>query len=238
MLEDRLSSTSVPPMPLHSVQGPEGAGAAIWSQFLLRIASSAGALVIGSYFVALQAHGVPITSLLIGALTGLGYLTEFLFAPFAGALSDARGRRVFLLAGSLLAAGAVLLLPLGSLQSWLPPPGLVLLLVGSSRLLEGAGAAAFVPATLGLLVERTDHDPLRRGRQMSWYELASSGGESRWERSSGHCSGSHSRYGHSSWWQPCMGSEVCWSSSSFTRRGAKRAARPITSSTGGALPRS
>ncbi len=158
------------------VQASEGLGAAIWSQLLLRVASSAGALVIGSYFVDLQTKGVPITSLLIGVLTSLGYLSEFLFAPFAGALSDIRGRRSLLLTGPLLAAVAVLLLPTGSIFIALPPLGLVLVLVGVSRLVEGAGAAVFVPATLSLLAAGTDHDPQRRGRQMSWYELASSGG--------------------------------------------------------------
>jgi Arabinose efflux permease len=153
-----------------------GLGASIWSQFLLRLASSAGLLVIGSYFVDLQSRGVPLTSMLIGGIAALVYLTELLFAPLAGALSDARGRRLFLLAGPALAGVAVLLLPSGSLITALPPLGLVLTLVSISRLIEGVGGAISVPATLSFLSEGTDGNPVRRGREMSFYELASSGG--------------------------------------------------------------
>ena len=153
-----------------------GLGAAIWSQLFLRIAGSAGVLVIGSYFVELQDKGLPITSVLVGAVTGLVYLTELLLAPPAGALSDGHGRKSFLLAGPLLAAFAVLLPPLGFLSSALPPMALVVGLLVLSRLIEGLGSAASVPATLGFLSEGTDHDPIRRGRQMSFYELAASGG--------------------------------------------------------------
>ncbi len=153
-----------------------GLGAAIWSQLFLRVASSAGLLVIGSYFADLQSRGIPITSLLLGAVTALVYVTELLFAPLAGALSDARGRKLFLLAGPALAAVAVLLPPVSSLVATMPPLALVLSLVGASRLIEGLGSAVSVPATLGFLADGTDDSPRRRGRQMSLYELASSGG--------------------------------------------------------------
>ena len=142
----------------------------------MRIAGSAGVLVIGGYFVELQGMGLPITSVLVGVVAGLVYLTELLLAPPAGALSDGRGRKSFLLAGPLLAAFAVLLPPLGFLASALPTMALVVALLALSRLIEGLGSAVSVPATLGFLSERTDHDPLRRGRQMSFYELAASGG--------------------------------------------------------------
>jgi MFS family permease len=121
-------------------------------------------LVIGSYFVELQDKGLPITSVLVGAVTGLVYLTELLLAPPAGALSDGRGRKRFLLAGPMLAALAVLLPPLGFLASALPPMALVVGLLALSRLIEGLGSAASVPATLGFLAEGTDRDLLKRGR--------------------------------------------------------------------------
>src|SRR5260370_31734669 len=116
-----------------------GLGAAIWSQLFLRVASSAGLLVIGSYFADLQSRGIPITSLLLGAVTALVYVTELLFAPLAGALSDARGRKLFLLAGPALAAVAVLLPPVSSLVATMPPLALVPSLVGPSRLNYGLG---------------------------------------------------------------------------------------------------
>jgi MFS family permease len=143
---------------------------------LLRIAGSAGVLVIGGYFVELQDKGLPITSVLVGVVAGLVYLTELLLAPPAGALSDGRGRKSFLLAGPLLAAFAVLLPPLGFLTSVLPSMALVVGLLALSRLVEGLGSAASVPATFSFLSEGTDHAPLRKGRQMSFYELTASGG--------------------------------------------------------------
>lgn len=153
-----------------------GLGATIWSQLFLRVASSAGLLVIGSYLVDLHDRGAGVTSLQVGILTALVYVTELLVAPLAGALSDAHGRKAFLLAGPAVSAGAVLLIPLGSLGAARPQLTLVLILVGASRLIEGLGSALAVPATLGLLAEGTDDRPLQRGRQMSLFELASSGG--------------------------------------------------------------
>ena len=151
-------------------------GAAIWSQFFVRIASSAGLLVIGSYFVDLQSRHVPITSLLVGIIAALVFLTELLFAPLAGALSDIYGRKLFLVAGPLLGAIAMTLTPGGSVGAAVPPLALVLSLVGVSRVIQGLGSAAVVPATLGFLADGTDGHPVGRGRQMSLYELASSGG--------------------------------------------------------------
>ncbi len=98
-----------------------GLAAAIWSQLFLRIAGSAGVLVIGDYFVELQDKGLPVTSVLVGVVTGLVYLTELLLGPPAGALSDGRGRKSFLLAGPVLAAFAVLLPPLGFWPRRYPP---------------------------------------------------------------------------------------------------------------------
>lgn len=151
-------------------------GAAIWSQFVVRVASSAGILVVGGYFVDLQSRRVPITSLLVGLISALVYLSELLFAPLAGALSDRVGRRIFLVAGPVLGAIAMILTPGGSLGAAIPPLALVLVTVAVSRVIQGLGSAAVVPAILGILADGTDGHPRLRGRQMSLYELASSGG--------------------------------------------------------------
>lgn len=146
------------------------------SQLLLRVGSSAGGLVVGSYFVQLRAQGVPVTATLVGVLAGAGYFAEVVGAPWAGAASDRRGRRIFLIMGPVLAAAGVLLLPGASLLAAGPPLGLVVLVVGAARLVEGAGDALATPATLGLLGDGTEGDRRRRARQMSFYELSSSGG--------------------------------------------------------------
>ena len=153
-----------------------GTGVVILSQLLLRISSAAGALVIGAYFVRLRSDGVAVDSLTLGLLSGLTYLAELVFAPLAGAISDRRGRRLFLIAAPLLAAVGTLLTPTASVFAAVPALLMIIVVVGAARLIEGAGAAGAAPATLGLLADSTDDDRIRRGRRMSLYELASTGG--------------------------------------------------------------
>ena len=150
-----------------------GTGAVVWSQFLLRLASSAGVLVIGAYFVYLRDHAKPVNSLILGVVSALVFVTELSFAPLAGSLSDQRGRRLFLLGGPVLAAIAVLLIPLGIGIKTALPLGLIVAIVGIARLVEGLGTAVAVPATLGFLAETTDGRPMSRGRVMGLFELAS-----------------------------------------------------------------
>lgn len=166
----RMTSASSSPR-----QG-RGAGVVIVAQLLLRTASAAGALVLGAYFVDLARDGAPVGALLLGALSGLSFLAELILAPIAGSASDRRGRRVFLIAAPLLAAAGILITPGASLVAAAPSIVLVVAIVGTSRLLDGAGAAISAPATLGLLADASDDDRMRRGRVTSLYELSSSGG--------------------------------------------------------------
>lgn len=84
---------------------------------------------------------------------------------------------MFLVTAPVLAAVGALLTPAGSVLDAVPPLTLVVAVVATARLVEGAaGTAMAVPATLGLLADATDENRLRRGRQMSLYELASAGG--------------------------------------------------------------
>ncbi|MDU0344893.1 MFS transporter [Microbacterium sp. KSW2-29] len=155
---------------------PRGAGAVIVAQLLLRTASAAGALALGSYFVDLSRQGTSVGPLVLGILSGIGFLAELVLAPAAGSASDRRGRKIFLVAAPLLAAGGVLLTPGASLIATAPSIALVVVIVGTSRLLDGAGAAISAPTTLGLLADASDDDRRRRGRVTSLYELSSSGG--------------------------------------------------------------
>lgn len=153
-----------------------GTGVVIVAQLLLRTASAAGALALGAYFVDLSRDGAPVGALLLGILSGLSFLAELVLAPIAGSASDRRGRRVFLIAAPLLAAAGILITPGASLVATAPSIALVVVIVGTSRLLDGAGAAISAPATLGLLADASDDDRMRRGRVTSLYELSSSGG--------------------------------------------------------------
>ncbi|MEO7016758.1 MAG: MFS transporter [Leifsonia sp.] len=148
----------------------------ILAQLFLRVGSAAGALVVGSYFVDLSQHGVHVNSILLGVLSGLTYLTELVFAPFAGASSDRHGRRIFLVSAPLIGAVGILITPGASVWDAAPPLLLVIVAVLIARLVEGAGAAMATPVTLGLLASATEGDRRRRGRLASMYELSSSGG--------------------------------------------------------------
>lgn len=161
--------------PTSTIAG-RGTGAVIVAQLLLRSASAAGALALGAYFVDLARDGAPVGALLLGVLSGLSFLAELVLAPLAGSASDRRGRRVFLIAAPLLAAAGILITPGASLIAAAPSIVLVVVIVGTARLLDGAGAAISAPATLGLLADASDDDRMRRGRVTSLYELSSSGG--------------------------------------------------------------
>ena len=65
--------------------------------------------------------------------------TEMVFAPILARYADEFGRRRFLVAGPVICVVAVLLVALGVRPAQL----------GGARLLEGLGAAAFVPVALG-----------------------------------------------------------------------------------------
>jgi MFS family permease len=153
-----------------------GTPAVLVAQLLIRSASGAGALALGAYFVDLAREGAPVGALILGALSGLSFLAELVLAPLAGSASDRRGRRVFLVAAPLLAAAGVLITPGASLIAVAPSAALVIAVVATSRILDGAGAAIAAPATLGLLADASDEDRMRRGRVTSLYELSSSGG--------------------------------------------------------------
>ncbi|GAC1514319.1 MAG: MFS transporter [Chloroflexota bacterium] len=167
-----MHRTSIEPATIAMERVP-GTGAVIWSQFLLRLASGAGVLVIGAYFVYLRDHDKPVNSLILGVVSALVFVTELSFAPLAGALSDQKGRRLFLVSGPVMAAIAVLLIPLGIGIKTALPLGLIVGIVGIARLVEGVGTAVAVPATLGFLAEMTDCRPMSRGRVMALFELAS-----------------------------------------------------------------
>ncbi|MEV8273558.1 MFS transporter [Microbacterium sp. NPDC077184] len=151
-------------------------GAVLFSQLLQRVASAAGALALGAYFVDLAREGAPVGALLLGILSGLSFLAELIIAPIAGSASDRRGRRIFLIAAPLLAAAGILITPGASLVAAAPSIAIVVVIIGTSRLLDGVGAAIAAPAILGLLADDSDDDRMRRGRVTSLYELVSSGG--------------------------------------------------------------
>ena len=93
-------------------------------------------------------------------------LSEMVFAPFLARAADRFGRRWFIVGGPLVAAVGVLLVAGATGAAH----------IGAARLLEGVGAAAFVPTTLGTIAAATSHDRSGRARASGAFDGATLAG--------------------------------------------------------------
>lgn len=135
-----------------------GVGGLLLAAALLRIgAVSAGVAV--QFDLSDLAGGHP-SGVAVGLVGASQALPEMVFAPLLARMADRLGRRLFLIGGPLLGV-----LAMGAL--WLSShPGTI----GSSRLLEGIGAAAFVPTALGTIAAATAVDHAARARASGAFE--------------------------------------------------------------------
>lgn len=135
-----------------------GVGALLVAAMLLRIgAVSAGVAV--QFDLSDLAHGHP-SGIAVGLVGASQAAPEMLFAPIMARFADRLGRRRFLVGGPLLGALGIVLVGLGL------HPGRI----GLSRLLEGVGAAAFVPTALGAIAAATAADHAARARASGAFE--------------------------------------------------------------------
>ncbi len=136
--------------------------ACILGNLLLRAGSAAATGTIALYLAHLDTTLYSVPATFLGLLAAAFYISELVFAPVFGSLSDRYGRKQFMLIGTMLGAGAILLLPIA--------PALFLFAV--VRLLEGLSSASSVPAVLGFLADETGASPTTRGRTMAAFEVA------------------------------------------------------------------
>jgi len=135
-----------------------GVGWLLVAAALLRIgAVSAGVAV--QFDLSDLAGGHP-SGVYVGLVGASQALPEMLFSPFLARFADRWGRRLFLIGGPMLCVVGMLALGLAT------HPGTV----GGSRLLEGIGAAAFVPTALGLIAAATAADHAARARASGAFE--------------------------------------------------------------------
>jgi MFS family permease len=129
---------------------------------VLRIASSASAVLIGIYLAHLAASQAGITAGLLGALGAVSFAAELIFSIPLGMASDAISPRWLMLAGALLGGLAIQLF---TVSRQIPVFYL-------SRALEGIGVAAVTPPLLAWLAEATAGQANLRARAMSFFELS------------------------------------------------------------------
>ncbi|MEA2638113.1 MAG: transporter, family, multidrug resistance protein, partial [Chloroflexota bacterium] len=140
--------------------GAAAIGALLVASALLRV-GAVGVGVAVQFRLSDLAGGRP-NGVDIGLVGAAQALTEMVFAPILARNADRFGRRMFLVAGPLICAVAVLLVALGVRPAQL----------GGARLLEGIGAAAFVPVALGTVAAATTGNRRIRARASGAFEAA------------------------------------------------------------------
>jgi MFS family permease len=143
---------------------PVAVGALLAATTLLRI-GAVGTAVAVQFDLADMAGGRP-NGITVGLIGASQALSEMAFAPILARWADRVGRSRFLIGGPLLGMVACLCVALGVHPAQL----------GAARLVEGIGAAAFVPTALGTIAAATRRDHAYRARASGAFEAASLGG--------------------------------------------------------------
>jgi Major Facilitator Superfamily. len=138
--------------------------------FLQRANSGAVTIVLGLLLAqSARSAGHMVTSIQIGLLPVVFFVTELTLSPLFGSLSDRWGRKQFLVIGPLFGFVQACLLLLMPHENPLP---YILCL----QAVAGVSSAMSVPAVLGYLADFTMQRADQRIRLMSLYELVTSGG--------------------------------------------------------------
>ncbi len=148
--------------------------------FSLRFSTGLTGAMLGVYLAALPKHGGPeVGAITLGVFSALFFLAELVLSPIFGILSDRQGYRRVMLYGPMFGAVAVIMtgftanlgLP-APLALLLAPITGSLLVLGLTRILEGASTAASVPSILGYIAQVTAGDEWLRGKASARFEGA------------------------------------------------------------------
>ncbi len=131
---------------------------------LIRV-GAAGVTVAVQYDLTDLYHHHP-AGVVVGAVGAAQAITEMLLAPVMARYADRVGRKLFIVGGPLVGAIAVFLVAIS-----VTPPQLF-----AARLLEGIGAAAFVPTALGAIAAATSDDTRARANASGAFDAATLAG--------------------------------------------------------------
>ena len=145
-------------------QRPLTIGALLAGTALLRVAAVGTAVSVQFYLSDLA--GSRPNGVVIGLVVAAQSLSEMAFAPVLARRADRLGRRTFIVAGPLVAAIGVLVAAAATTAAH----------VDVARLIEGIGAAAFVPTALGTIAAATSHDRGGRARASGAFDGATLAG--------------------------------------------------------------
>lgn len=136
--------------------------------FTLRFSTGLTTGLLVFYLAGLEDYGADagVGPIQVGMLTATFYLAELLLSPLFGVLSDRIGSRRVMQYGPIFGAVAVVMTALTT----------DLFLLGITRWLEGAAAAASIPSILGYIAGATAHDEGLRGRVVARFEAATLAG--------------------------------------------------------------
>ena len=136
--------------------------------FTLRFSTGLTGALLVYYLADLQVFGAGarVSAVDVGILTAAFYLAELALSPIFGMLSDRLGSHRVMQYGPVFGAIAVVMTALTT----------DLLLLGVTRWLEGAAAAASIPSILGYIALATSRDEGLRGRTVARFEAATLAG--------------------------------------------------------------
>ena len=135
--------------------------------FTLRFSTGLTGALLVYYLAELEVFGArEVSPVEVGLLTATFYVAELLLSPLFGLLSDRIGTRRVMQYGPIFGAVAVVMTAVTT----------DLFLLGVTRWLEGAAAAASIPSILGFIAVATSHDEELRGKIVARFEAATLAG--------------------------------------------------------------
>lgn len=143
---------------------PAAIGALLTGTALLRVGASGAGVAVG--FAVVDLFGGRPSGIDVGLVGASQAVSEMICAPVLARFADRWGRRLFLVGGPLLGVlGAILLAFAAHPRS-----------LAVARLIEGIGAASFIPTALGTIAAATSRSSQRRANASGAFEAANLAG--------------------------------------------------------------